>query len=70
MLPEHAKRALFADSRAEFERIGATGGAVRADGLSDASNEDLDAAAIALLSTDVDAQYPAARVEAQQLQLF
>lgn len=70
VLPEHAKRALLAESRAEFEQIGATGAAVRADGLSDASNEDLDTAAIALLSTDVDAQYPDARVEAQQLPLF
>jgi hypothetical protein len=64
------QNALLAESRAEFEQIGATGAAVRADGLSDASNEDLDTAAIALLSTDVDAQYPDARVEAQQLPLF
>jgi hypothetical protein len=70
LLPEHAKRALLADSRAEFEQICAAGATVRADGPSDASKEDLELVALALLSTDIDAQHPAARVEAQQLPLF
>ncbi|ERJ32936.1 hypothetical protein L810_5393 [Burkholderia sp. AU4i] len=43
---------------------------MRADGPSDASKEDLELVALALLSTDIDAQHPAARVEAQQLPLF
>lgn len=70
MLPEHAKRALLAESRAEFERIGALVGAPHAAGGTDAGNDDPESASIALLAADVDLERRDVRPEAKQLPLF
>ena len=70
MLPEHAKRALFAQSRAEFERIGALGSAPHAAGGSDSGNDDPESASIALLSADVDLERRDVCPEAKQLPLI